>query len=183
MITKLWSTTRRAILCCFYSLYFWTFWKLLCKLWLISSQNLLLNFFGHVKESLCDIVPIFGTDLKKLNSKTICHLFALIKGNLSLTIWFIANKHLDYILCCMCFDLPHPIFQRIEGSSVIDGIDHNNSHGSFIVSLCDSFESLLSSSVPNLQSYFLPINFDGFDFEIDANCCQMRCHEIILAKS
>ena len=68
----------------------------------------------------------------------------------------------------MGLDLFHPVLQSIERLQVMSGIDHNDSHGSFVVSLSDGFESLLPSSVPNLHSYLFAINFDSFDLEINA---------------
>jgi len=61
----------------------------------------------------------------------------------------------------------------LESFSVIDGINEYDTSSSFIVSFSDSFESLLTSSIPDLHFDFDAIDVNSFDFEIDANCCDM----------
>jgi hypothetical protein len=50
----------------------------------------------------------------------------------------------------MHFDLFDPIFDIIEGGSLIDGVGQNNAHGTSVVSLSDCFEPLLSGGIPYL---------------------------------
>lgn len=83
----------------------------------------------------------------------------------------------------MGFDLSHPVLQCFKGGSVIDCVDHDDSHCSLIVGLSYGFEAFLSCSVPDLQSYLFAIYFDGFYFEVNSDGRQMRCHEVIFAES
>ena len=54
----------------------------------------------------------------------------------------------------------------MESFSVIDRVNEYNSSGSFVISFGDSFESLLTSSVPDLHFDFDTVDVNGFDFEI-----------------
>ena len=83
----------------------------------------------------------------------------------------------------MCFDLAHPVLQGIKRTPVINGIDHDYSHRAFIVGLSDGFKSFLASSVPDLQPDFFAINLDCFDLEINADGGEVRCHEVVFAKT
>lgn len=71
----------------------------------------------------------------------------------------------------MCFYLPHPVLESIEGGPIIHSVHHNDTHCSFIICLGYGFESLLAGSIPDLQSYFFAINFNRFYFEIYSYGC------------
>jgi hypothetical protein len=83
----------------------------------------------------------------------------------------------------MKLDLFHPVLNRLKGLTLIDCVCKDNTHCATIVSLSDSFEALLSSSVPNLESNLVLADVNGFDFEINADGGKMGGHEIILGKS
>ena len=60
---------------------------------------------------------------------------------------------------------------RIEGITIVS---QDDPHGSFVVSLSDCSESLLSCCVPNLKLYLLGIDVYCFDFKINSyivNAC------------
>jgi hypothetical protein len=83
----------------------------------------------------------------------------------------------------MQLDLFHPVLNRLKGLTLIDCVCKDNAHCTAIVSLSDSFEALLSGSVPNLESNLVLTDVNGFDFEINADGGEMGGHEIILGKS
>lgn len=82
----------------------------------------------------------------------------------------------------MGFYLSHPVFKGIEGSPIIDSIDHNDAHCPFVVGLRDGLEAFLAGGIPDLQSDLLAVNVDRLDLEVDADGGQVRGHEIVLAK-
>jgi len=80
------------------------------------------------------------------------------------------------------FDLFHPVLNVLEALSFVDGIGEHYAHGSPVVGLCDGFELLLTSCVPNLQSDTFFADSYGFDFEIDADGREVGGHEVVLAE-
>ena len=68
----------------------------------------------------------------------------------------------------MHFDLFDPVFDIVEGGSIIDCVGEDDAHGSFVVGLSDGLEPFLPGSIPYLEPNFFLIYFDCFDFEIDA---------------
>lgn len=77
------------------------------------------------------------------------------------------------MLRLILIDLLQPVLQAIKGFSIIDCIDKNNAGCSFVISLCDGFKPLLACSVPYLHFNFDTVNRNCFDFEIDADGCNM----------
>ena len=96
-------------------------------------------------------------------------------------VWFIAHQEHCYILIRIHFSLSYPMINCIKGLHICDWVYDKNTHTSFIVSLCNSFKSLLTSCIPYLQSYSFIINIDCFYFEIDANGGHMCSIETIFA--
>jgi hypothetical protein len=73
----------------------------------------------------------------------------------------------------MLVNLFEPVLYVVKGLLVSAVINENNSHGSLVISLSNSSESLLASSVPNLQLDSLIINIDFLDLKINTYkyCC------------
>lgn len=67
----------------------------------------------------------------------------------------------------MSFDLPEPVFHRIERLQVVDRVSHDNAHSPFVVGLGDSFEPLLPRRIPYLHSYFFTIDLQRFYFKVN----------------
>ena len=67
----------------------------------------------------------------------------------------------------MGFDLLHPILERIKRCKVINRVDHDNAHCTFVISLGDGLKSLLASCIPDLHTDFFAINLYGLDFEVN----------------
>jgi hypothetical protein len=96
-------------------------------------------------------------------------VFALVVGNTAIvSIDFISDKDFDNILGGVGFDLPEPIFHGIERLKIVNGVSHDDTHGALVIGLGDGLEPLLTGSVPDLHAYFFTVNFEGFDFEVDA---------------
>lgn len=76
----------------------------------------------------------------------------------------------------------YPVLNIYKTLPVVDGVGEHDAHGSTVVSLSDRFEFLLASSVPYLQPHLLLADHYRLYFEINADCSEMGCHEIVLAK-
>jgi hypothetical protein len=68
----------------------------------------------------------------------------------------------------MLIYLLKPIGNVIEGLLVSAVVNQDDSHGSLVVGLSDSPESLLACSVPHLQLDSLVVNVDLLDLEVDS---------------
>ncbi len=68
----------------------------------------------------------------------------------------------------MTFDLFQPICYVIEWELRRTIKYKNDTHGAFVISLCDCSEAFLASSVPDLKLNSLIVNKNCLDFEIDA---------------
>ena len=71
----------------------------------------------------------------------------------------------------------------MECFSIVYGIDENNTGSSFVIGLCNGFETLLASSVPDLHFDFYAIDIYGFDFEIDTDCSDMSDFVLLISVS
>jgi hypothetical protein len=80
------------------------------------------------------------------------------------------------------FDLFKPVLNILKCFSFVDGVGENDAHGSSVVCLGDCFELLLASCVPDLETYFMVSDSDGFYLEIYSDGGEMRCHESVIAK-
>ena len=80
----------------------------------------------------------------------------------------------------MQLDLFDPILNIIKTISLINCISQNDAHSSSIVSLSDSFEFFLPSSIPNLKSDFLFPNAERFRLEINSDGGEVWGHKIAL---
>lgn len=114
------------------------------------------------------VFVLFCTHLIILYSEFFCQLFTFLFANLSIFgVDFIANQNFYDIFSCMSFYLFKPILHSNKSRSIINSIGHNNPHGTFIISLRDSFKSLLSCSIPYLHSYLFTININSLYFKIN----------------
>ena len=68
----------------------------------------------------------------------------------------------------MSLDLLQPVRNIVESGLLRAVVDQDNTHGTFVVSLCDRSESLLSCCVPYLQLNTLVLHVDCFDLKVDA---------------
>ena len=66
----------------------------------------------------------------------------------------------------------HPLADVLKGLSVCDIVDDDDAMSSSIVRRCQRSEPFLPCCVPNLQLDVLPVQLDGFDFEIHAYCVE-----------
>jgi hypothetical protein len=65
-------------------------------------------------------------------------------------------------------DLTYPIPHVVEALFRGTVISQDYPHGAFVIGLCDGAESLLASSIPNLQLHILPIDIDRLYLKVNS---------------
>ena len=116
---------------------------------------------------------IFGTTLHKINPILLRQRLPLFSWNLPFcisTVTFVPYNDFRNILWLTFIDLLKPVFQAVKGFTISYRIYQNYTSSSFIISFCDSFESLLSGCIPNLHFNFKSIYRYSFDLEIYSYC-------------
>ncbi len=89
--------------------------------------------------------------------------------SVGLEIGFVTDKELDNVLVSILVDFSKPVFDVFERLSIGDVINEDDSVSSFVVRSSDGFESLLSSSVPNLELDGISSSFEGSNFKINSD--------------
>jgi len=82
---------------------------------------------------------------------------------------FVAYQNFIHIVGSMLLNIPNPISYIVERRLVSNIIDEQNAHCSPVVGSCNSSETFLASSIPDLQLYALTIKFNCSYFEVDPN--------------
>lgn len=124
-----------------------------------------------------DIVASLGWGFKEQQSMVSCQLPASLGlYNLVRLIAFICNENLSDILVCMLINLFQPVLYIVESLLVGAIVNQYDTHRSLVISLGNSTEAFLASSVPHLQFNSLIIHIYFLYFEIDTY------KQVILAK-
>ena len=90
----------------------------------------------------------------------------------SLEIGFIAHQEFDNILVSVLVDLSQPVLNVLEGLSVGDIVDEDDSVSTFVVRGSDGLEAFLSGGVPNLKLDGASSRLEGSNLEINSNRLQ-----------
>jgi hypothetical protein len=93
-------------------------------------------------------------------------LLTLIGGDLSRFghIALVANQDAGDVVGSVLLNLIHPVLDGAEAFAVSDVVGYDDTMGTLVVAGCDSLETFLASSVPNLKLNSLSVNFDGSNF-------------------
>mmetsp|Transcript_25114 Transcript_25114/g.51071 ORF Transcript_25114/g.51071 Transcript_25114/m.51071 type:complete len:209 (+) Transcript_25114:97-723(+) len=130
------------------------------------------NVLGDGAEGIIHVSVHFRRCLKELDAVFSSQGLALLVGNFSLgsiNVAFVANKDTSDVLRSVLVNLPHPIANVCETLLISNVVHKKNAHGPAIICGCDCSETLLASSVPNLQFHLGIAAHYGLDLEIDAN--------------
>lgn len=135
----------------------------------LSTQQLIFYFFPQSEKHLLYIFILFRTHLIVLYSELPRQLFTLLLTNFPfLAVDLVPHQHLYYIFSGVGLDLFEPVLHGWKRRAVVNRKGHDDAHGSFVISLRYSFESLLACRVPNLHSYLFPVNINSFNLEVDS---------------
>jgi len=100
---------------------------------------------------------------------TLCKFFTLLFAHS--TIWqicLVSTEYFHYIRASMSFNLLQPILYIVIRTLFSTVISEDNSHSSLIVCLSNGAESLLTSSIPDLELYTLSFNLHSLNLEVNA---------------
>ena len=68
----------------------------------------------------------------------------------------------------MCLDLIKPVFYVVERLLFRAVVHEDDTHGPFVICLCNGSKPLLTSRVPHLQLYSLILHRYGVDYEVNS---------------
>lgn len=110
----------------------------------------IFNFTCHSKESLFDISRLLSGSLNERNTHLVSILLCDLIINLTASgeITFVSDKKLVYVLAGITVNLTEPNTDVVEGFSLSDIIDDNNTMGTTVIRRGDSTEAFLTSSIP-----------------------------------
>lgn len=148
-------------------------------------RHISLDFPCHELEGLVDIFALFCRRFKEANAVVVGHLLAFLKGDgpFVLHVGFVADKDARDVVLRKLFNLGHPSVNSVEGVTVRDVVNHNDSVGSLVVRRGDSLESFLSSCVPNLEFADFVVRVDSSDLEVDADSWLEILLKLIVSES
>ena len=161
--------------------FLWTFthFYTACGVWSwLRCSNFTFDFSGHKCERFFYIYGFFCRCFEESDIKMIGKLLCFLVRDLSLVfqILFVSYEDSRDIFLSMFINFAHPLWNLWERLSIGDIISDDNTVSSLIITACDCLESLLTSSIPNLQFNSFSININSSDFEINTDCR----HEIII---
>lgn len=125
-----------------------------------------LDLRGHGKECLFNICTGLRGSLQKLNTQRVGEFLALFRADYAFgrQIRLVAHQQLVDVLRSVSVNFMEPLLYVRERLGVSNIIDDDNSVCTAVVRRSDGSESLLSSSIPNLEFDSLFIEIDGTDF-------------------
>lgn len=80
---------------------------------------------GELCEGFLYVDVLLGTDFHEETVVGICEDSALLEGDLPLVLQvaFVADDEQGQFVCSILFELVDPVFDFLEGFSVVDGVD------------------------------------------------------------
>ena len=132
----------------------------------LRNSNTGLNLTGHHNESLLDILAVLGGCLKETHIIVLSEFLAFIGGHLSGLghVALVADQDAGDVVRCVLLDFVHPVLDCAEALAVGDVVSHDDTVSTLVIARCDSLETLLTGSVPDLKLNGLSVDFNGSDF-------------------
>lgn len=155
----------------------WIYFYIIVALRSLSFNQPLFYRLANRVKNLCNVVVILSRTLHERHIILSSQRGALLETNLPLsllTVNLVANDDFAHTFRLRLVDLLDPIFEVIKGLPVGDGVDKYYSCCSLVIGFCNGFETLLTSSIPDLHFDFDAIDIDCFDFEVYADGGHMR---------
>lgn len=140
------------------------------------GTHALLNLAGHGQESLLDVGGVLGRGLEEGDAQAVGELLSdgvlddLLVGHIAL----VADEKLVDTFGGVAVNLLQPLLDVVERVHIGHIVDDADAVGATVVGRCDGSETLLASSVPDLELHSLAIELDGSDFEVDTNGGDVR---------
>lgn len=155
---------------------FWTLWTVILWVYIFCRWVKFLEFlFGNCKPEISntfeDTVISFGAYFSELESILLNDIFSFLWlyknylwADFAITVTFISEKkNFDiFITVIMSFRDPK-VFDIFKRRGLCQIVNHNDSISTFIISRSDGSESLLSSSIPDLELDRSALMLDSFE--------------------
>lgn len=129
------------------------------------------NLTSHRSETVFDADIVLGWCFKIRDLIVSRKLLSLFFADLSFLnkITFISNKHFTNIISGKSFNFIYPLSDIIKSFSICHVIHYNYPMSTSVITSSQSSESLLASSIPNLQLDILTLHLNRFYFKIYSN--------------
>ena len=101
----------------------------------------------------------------------VSEFLALLGGDLALAfeIALVADEDAGNVVCSVLLDLSHPVLNSAERLTISDVVGDDDTVGTLVVAGSDSFEALLTCSIPNLKLDSFSVNFVIANLEVHAD--------------
>lgn len=134
-------------------------------------RRFFLDLVGHEKESLFDVGGIFGRGLDERDLERVSQALARFGGDGSFVdkIALVADQEFLYSATSKGIDFLQPLLDVVEGLLVGDVVHDDDAVGASVVAAGDGAETLLASSVPNLELDLDSADGNGPDLEVDTD--------------
>ena len=144
----------------------------------LSLSHVVFDLAGHCLESSLDVAALLGRGLQEADTVVISHFLAFLERDCAsvLEISLVSDQDSSDVVLSVLLDLTHPGVHGVEGVTVSDVVDNNDTVGTLVVAGCDGLEALLASSVPNLELADLVVDIDCANLEVDTD----SGHEVLL---
>lgn len=76
----------------------------------------------------------------------------------------VSDQDAGDVVGCVFLDLVHPVLNCTEALAVGDVVSHDDTVSTLVVARGNSLETLLTSSIPDLELDGLSVNLDGSNF-------------------
>jgi len=136
-----------------------------------SGGHAVLDFSCHGDERLFDVCAAFCRSLKEGNAERVCKVLCrfLVHLALVLQVALVADKQLVHVLTRIALDFTQPLLHVREGRGIRDVVHNNDAVRSTIIGRGDCTETLLASSVPDLELDRLAVELDSADLKVHTN--------------
>ena len=148
----------------------------------LGLGDIVFDFSCHGSKGRLYILALLSRCLKEANRVVVGHLLAFFKrhGALVLQIALVSYQDSCNVVLGVLLNLTHPGVDSVERIAVSNVVNHNDTMGALVVTRCNRLESLLASSVPDLQLADLLVDVDGANLEVDSDCWHKVLLEVVI---
>ena len=150
-----------------------------------TVEETAFNLTSHCCETVFDTNIVLGRCFEIRNLIVPCQLLSFFFADLSFIneITFVSNENFTNIISGKSFNFIYPLSDIIKCFSICHVIHYNYTMSTSVITGSQSSESLLASSIPNLQFDILTLHLNRFYFKIYSNSVEKVFIERIFLKS
>lgn len=142
------------------------------------------HLFCHFLKTFIYVCTFLRAHLYESHSIALCQLLSFFLRDFSLRFYvgLISQKYPYLLNITVLICLFYPLTDIFKGFSIINGIGEDSTGSSFEIRFSNISKFTLTSCIPHLQSDFLILYIDCFNFEIDSNGSRMTIFVCVLRK-